>query len=273
MNEPDSIIWQDTINYKTANAGKERIIMAVAKKDSLVAIRPIEKVSIPVRIVGDTPLITHCWDAKAKRQILEKELGFNPQRSKSETTKNPAADFASSMYWLTKMPEELTADSINEAIANGAKFGFPLTGIKQAAISSAFRMGWSKDKVSLQSAFFIQPNAESYYAGDLFINYDKKCVDIIPNVLHYEPMVEIHAESVIMREDMVTVGMGSADIRYRAQFNNWYADFVVSYNANGSKTIDEILTIINAGGYGCGIGEWRPEKTGQYGMYHIETVK
>ena len=27
--------------------------------------------------------------------------------------------------------------------------------------------------------------------------------------------------------------------------------------------------IINAGGYVCGIGEWRPERDGQYGMFHV----
>lgn len=247
--------------------------MAVGKKDDIVAIQPIEKKLIPIRIVGDSPLITHCWDAKAKRAILEKELGFITKRNSEESKKNPAADFASSMYWLTKMPEELTAENIDKAIADGARFGFPLTAIKQAAISAAFRMKWSKDKVSLQSAFFIQPTAESYYSGDLQIDYDHKKVNIIPNVLRFEPLVEIQAESVVMREDMVKVGMGAADIRYRAQFNNWHADFFVTYNANGGKTLDEIMTIINAGGYSCGIGEWRPEKTGQYGMYHIELAK
>lgn len=179
------------------------------------------------------------------------------------------ADFASSLYWLTPMPEEMTMDAVNKAVANGAKFGFPLTGIKQAAISAAFRMGWSKDKASLRGAFFINPSHDGYYSGELRISDDRKDVKIVPNVLRPEPMIEICAESVIMREDMVKVGMGAADIRYRGQLNNWYADFTLSYNENGDKTLDEILTILNAGGYVCGIGEWRPERDGQYGMFHV----
>ena len=95
-------------------------------------------------------------------------------------------------------------------------------------------------------------------------------VEIVPNAFHPEPMIEIHAESVTMREDMVKVGMGAADIRYRGQFNNWWAEFTISYNENGDKTVDEILTILNAGGYVCGLGEWRSERDGQYGMYHVE---
>ena len=240
------------------------------KTENIVAIRPIVKKEVKVRIVGDSPLITHCWDAKAKRQILEKELGIKAVRGAEKEKKDPVADFAASMYWLDPMPETLTKDSVNEAIANGARFGFPLTGIKQAAISAAYRMGWSKDKMSLRGAFFIKPDFDGYYAGDLVVSDDRKSVEIVPNAFHSEPMIEIHADSVVMREDMVKVGMGAADIRYRGQFNNWWAEFTISYNENGDKSIDEIMTILNAGGYVCGLGEWRPERDGQYGMYHIE---
>lgn len=244
--------------------------MAPKKTENIIAIQPIVKKELKVRIVGDSPLITHCWDAKAKRQILEKELGLKVARTADETKKDPVADFASSMYWLDPMPEDLTMENINKAISNGARFGFPLTGLKQAAISAAYRMGWSKDKASLRGAFFITPDFDGYYAGDLVIADDRKSIEIVPNVIHPEPMIEIHAESVTMREDMVRVGMGAADIRYRGMFTNWWAEFTVSYNANGDKTPDEILTILNAGGYVCGLGEWRPERDGQYGMYHID---
>ena len=49
--------------------------MATAKKTELVEIRPIEMETAVVRIVGDSPLIVHAWSAKAKREILEKEIG------------------------------------------------------------------------------------------------------------------------------------------------------------------------------------------------------
>ncbi len=84
-------------------------------------------------------------------------------------------------------------------------------------------------------------------------------------------MIEIHGDPPVLREDMVKVGMGTADIRYRGEFKNWYADLVVSYNANGVYSLEQIVNIINAGGYACGIGEWRPERDGQYGMFHVAT--
>jgi hypothetical protein len=184
----------------------------------------------------------HAWSEKAKRMMLDAQMGL--AKGKKKEPKNPVEDFIRSMYWLTDMPEEMTEEAFSEAISNGARFGFPVTAFKQAAISAAYRMGWAKDKVSLRGAFFIDSDENG--------------------------MIEIHSDAPEMREDMVKVGMGAADIRYRGQFNNWWSEFTVCYNENGDKTIDEILTILNAGGYVCGLGEWRPERDGQYGMYHVE---
>ena len=205
--------------------------MATAKAKEVITIEPIKKKLVKIRIVGDSPLITHNWDVKAQRAILEKEMGI---KKVQKATKNPYEDFASSMYWLDPMPEEMTKETLDEAIANGARFGFPLTGIKQAAISAAYRMGWSKDKMSLRGAFFIEPEVSGYYSGDLEISDDKKRIDIVPNVFRNEPMIEIKYEKLTMRRDMVRVGMGSADIRYRAEFSNWYADMIGQRDTGGS---------------------------------------
>lgn len=238
------------------------------KNEQVIEIRPVEIQKTTIRIVGDTPLIVHAWSAKAKREILYKEVFGKALKVKE--AKNPIADFASSMYWLDPMPEEFTADTIGEAI-NRARFGFPLTAVKQAAISAAYRMGWSKDKMSLRGAFFIEPDFTHYYGGDLLINWERKAIDIVPNVERTEQLVEIHADPPVMREDMVRVGMGSADIRYRGEFQNWYVDLNLAFNANGQYSLDQIVNVINAGGTTCGIGEWRPERDGQYGMFHVAT--
>lgn len=245
--------------------------MNAKKTAEVVEIKPIETRIATVKIVGDSPLIVHAWSAKAKREILEKEIGAT--KTKARDPKNPLEDFCASMYWLTKMPETFTQESVSEAMADGARFGFPVTGIKQAALSAAYRMGWVKDKMSLRGAFFIVPDSNGYYGGDLEIDTGKKAVTVIPNVFKPESISEIHTpEPPSMREDMVRVGMGSADIRYRGQFDNWSINLKISYNVNGQYSLEQILNIINAGGYACGIGEWRPEKDGQYGMFHVEAL-
>ena len=207
----------------------------------VIEIRPIEIKKVTIRIVGDTPLIMHAWSEKAKRMMLEAQMGI--AEGKKKEAKNPVDDFIRSMYWLTPMPEDGTMESFEEAIANGARFGFPVTAFKQAAISAAYRMGWAKDKMSMRGAFFIDSDENG--------------------------MIEIHSDTPEMREDMVKVGMGTADIRYRGEFKNWYADLTISYNANGQYSLENIVNIINAGGYVCGVGEWRPERDGQNGMFHV----
>lgn len=216
--------------------------MAIKKNNTeLLEIRPIEIQKVNLRIVGDTPLIMHAWSEKAKRMMLDAQMGL--AKGKKKEPKNPVEDFIRSMYWLTDMPEEMTEEAFSEAISNGARFGFPVTAFKQAAISAAYRMGWAKDKVSLRGAFFIDGDENG--------------------------MIEIHSDAPKMREDMVKVGMGTADIRYRGEFANWYADMTISYNMNGNYSLENIMNIINAGGYICGVGEWRPEKDGQYGQFHV----
>ena len=214
------------------------------KKTEVIEIRPIEIKKVTIRVVGDTPLIVHAWSEKAKRMMLEAQMGI--AKGKKKEVKNPADDFIRSMYWLTTMPEDGTMESFEEAIANGARFGFPVTAFKQAAISAAYRMGWAKDKMSMRGAFYIDSDENG--------------------------MIEIHSDTPEMREDMVKVGMGTADIRYRGEFKNWYADLTISYNANGQYSLENIVNIINAGGYVCGVGEWRPERDGQNGMFHVQAL-
>ena len=215
--------------------------MAAAKNEQVIEIRPIELETVSLKIVGDTPLIMHAWSEKAKREMLEKQMKVT--KTKAKDAKNPVEDFIRSMYWLSPMPEEMTMEAFEEAIANGARFGFPITAFKQAAISAAYRMGWAKDKMSMRGAFFID--------GD------------------ENQMLEIKSDAPIMREDMVKVGMGTADIRYRGEFRNWSAEINISFNENGQYSLEQIINIINAGGYVCGVGEWRPERDGQNGMFKV----
>lgn len=216
--------------------------MAKKNEAAIIEIKPINIVTTTVRIAGDTPLIMHRWSEKAKRMILEKQM--KKTKSSAKEAKNPIEDFIESIYWIEGKPSEYTEEAFEEACRNGARFGFPVTAIKQATISSAYRNGITKDMASLRGAFFI--------AGE-----------------GSELIAEVKGCTPTMREDMVRVGMGVADIRFRGEFANWYMDLQVSYNANGAYTLDQIINLINVGGFSCGIGEWRPEKDGNYGMYHV----
>lgn len=224
--------------------------MAVKKETAtLVEIKPRNVKLIPIKIIGDTPLIVHAWSEKAKKMMLEAQM--KTTKTKAKDIRNPFDEFIQSMYWLTEVPES-TPEAFEEAIKKGARFGFPLTGIKQGANSAAYRQGWVKNQMELRGSYFLKPAHDISGFGDM------------AEIISPEPPV--------MREDMVRIGNGSADLRYRGEFRNWSMEFIMEYNASGNMTIEQILNCIDAGGFVCGIGEWRPEKDGDYGRYHLEVV-
>lgn len=173
-----------------------------------------------LRIVGDSPLITHAWADKAKQMMLDKQMKRGKQ---AKEAKDPERDYQESMYHLP----------------DGSK-GFPAVGIKACAIRGAKALDMVM--TDMRAAFHIE--------GELLS-------------IKGEPR---------MREDMVRVGMGTADIRYRAEFPEWSIDLPISYNAR-LVSAEQIIAMLDAGGFGTGIGEWRPEKDGQFGRFHVEGVK
>lgn len=217
--------------------------MAKKTENVVAEIRPLEIKKVDIKIVGDSPLIVHAWEEKTKREMLEKQMKIT--KTKSKAARDPYRDFVNSMYWLTEKPEP-TPESFEEAVKDGAKWGFPVCAVKQSANSSAYRLGWVKNQMELRGSYFLETEF-----GNMF-----EIQGCIPEI----------------REDMVRISGGTADIRYRAEFKNWYAEMTLNYNASGNLTLEQILNCINAGGYCCGLGEWRPEKDGDYGRYHIETI-
>ena len=219
--------------------------MATKKTENAVAveIKALDIKKVNIRIVGDSPLIVHAWSEKAKRQMLEAQMKVT--KTKGKPIRDPYADFIGSLYWLTEQPEA-TPEAFEEAVKAGAKWGFPASAIKQAGNSAAYRLGWVKNQMELRGAYFLSSE--------------------------YGEMAEIKGSIPEMREDMVRVGMGTADLRYRAEFKEWHMDLTLEYNASSNLTLEQILNCVNAGGYSCGLGEWRPEKDGIFGRFHVEAV-
>lgn len=110
--------------------------------------------------------------------------------------------------------------------------GYPAAGFKASMIRGAKMIGMvMKDT---QIAFFIEADCQ------------------------ITQLVRIVGESA-MRTDMVRVGMGSSDIRYRPEYKDWSANLTIEYNS-GVLSLDQLYQLVKAAGYGCGIGEMRPEK-------------
>lgn len=198
--------------------------------NTTVEIPGIRLEHITIKLVGTSPLITHKWSEKAKRQMLDKQM---KKAKTAKEAKDPFMDYCESMYWLDGMPEAPTEDDI----AN-ARFGFPVVGFKAAAVSAVTHVD-GLTKVFTRGAFHV--------IGEF---------------------AELSGPAPVMREDMVRVGMGTADIRYRGEFRDWSTELLVKYNAS-TISPEQIVNLFNLGGFAVGVGEWRPEKDGSFGMFEV----
>lgn len=81
--------------------------------------------------------------------------------------------------------------------------------------------------------------------------------------------VPIRCEEPELDESTVRVGAGSTDLRYRPRFDSWEADVTFEIDA-GLLTVVDLLTLVDRAGFGVGIGEWRPEKDGDYGRFCVD---
>lgn len=84
-------------------------------------------------------------------------------------------------------------------------------------------------------------------------------------------MVPIEGEPR-MREDVVRVNRGGTDLRYRPEFPEWQTTLTVVYPTS-VLTRNSVLSLIDAGGLGIGVGEWRPEKGGEFGTYQVDPTR
>ena len=195
-----------------------------------VELPPMNIQTLDIPIIGDSGLICHAWSKKARTAMLDKQM---KKATTGKAAKNPWQDFCETLYWLDGMPEAPTEDDVMTA-----RFGFPAVAFKSAAITAVTSTG-GMTKVMARQCFHI--------VGEF---------------------VEILGPAPSMREDMVRVGMGTADIRHRAEFESWGAILRVQHNAN-VLSAEQVIGLFEAGGFGVGIGDWRPEKDGVNGRFHV----
>ena len=83
-------------------------------------------------------------------------------------------------------------------------------------------------------------------------------------------LTSIQFEKLVMREDMVALGGRSADLRYRPEYHNWSAELLIRHNAD-VISVEQVANLFQIGGFANGVGDWRPQKKGTHGMFHVAT--
>jgi hypothetical protein len=214
--------------------------MAKAPKKENIGIElpALDLKMMEVTIIGDTPLIVHAWSQKARGEMLAKQM---KKAGGAKQDKDPVADFEASMY----------------RFADGG-YGFPSVAFKSAAVTAGTSVA-GLTKIAARQAFQI-------------LGEDMDIAGAFEGAKSRVNLARLGGDEPQMREDMVKVGMGTADLRYRAEFPKWFARILVRHNANVLSQA-QILNLINTAGFAVGVGEWRPERDGQNGMFHIASQR
>lgn len=136
-----------------------------------------------------------------------------------------------------KKPIELIEQAIvyNEK----GKVCIPPTAIKKAMLTASV-LDKSFPKTQLRQLLFV-------VGGSIPITYDKK----------------------VNRMDMVRVGKGLPDIRFRPQFEGWKARLIIEYSEK--VDVQYVVDLLNRAG-SVGVMEWRPEKDGCHGTFKVSRV-
>lgn len=122
--------------------------------------------------------------------------------------------------------------------------GIPLVAFKAAIVGAANR-DLGVTKVAVRRAIFVEGDEGG--------------------------LIRIDADPPLMREDIVRVGMGSADLRYRPMYDPWGLNVVFQYDTD-LLNAETIFNLIERAGFGGGLGEWRPEKGGEWGRFRVGTT-
>lgn len=207
--------------------------------------------TVNVTIKGTSPIIFHKWSEKASRMILDKQM---KKASKAKEAREPEQEFADSFY--------LDIDG---------NIAFKANAIKQAMVNSA-RVIDGVAMTQIRASVFIMGNVDDYVH---VLDQDGKQIKLSGDVVRLEkPKDEIfgydknHPENVFMRCDMVRIGMGTADLRFRGMVKNWTMKFPVKFNA-GVFSLEQVMNLIQTAGFSVGLAEWRPERNGDFGTFEI----
>ncbi len=130
-------------------------------------------------------------------------------------------------------------------LSNG-KYGIPAAGIKNCAVSACRFIDGAK-MTQVKGAFFVLEDED----GLVELTFTGK------------PAVD---------ERMVAIGPFGKKTkmsRFRPRFDKWACTFKVLYDPD-SISAEQLLNLYERAGFSVGLCEYRPEKSGALGMFHVK---
>lgn len=184
-----------------------------------IVIKPPNFATAPVTIKGTAPYLQNKFSSANRDKMLETQKAGSAAK-KTRKAKAPK-DF-----------EEVYRGSMH--ISQEGWCGIPATAIRNAMID-ACRLT-EMDMVRAKMCIFIQAQG-----------LDKETL---------EPLIKIKGEPK-MHIERVKIGMGTTDLAARAIFEDWSADFEITWDADVFSA-DDVINLLARAGIQVGIGAGRP---------------
>lgn len=218
---------------------------------SVVIIPKLRIQTVTLKITGKTPLIVHAWSKKAITMMLNKQMSV---ASAGREKKNPLNDFRESLYNITEGEKHKLVG-----------FGVPSPAFKAAIVSSA-------NDVSMKMTEIKRGLHVSHYTTEIIAPPLPKVDYTEWDIKHAKELEFEHSKGCSMRQDLVRLQTGVADVRFRGCWPKWGCTLEIEYNES-VLSLEQVVNLVSAAGYGCGIGEWRPSapecRSGEYGRFEV----
>lgn len=200
--------------------------------EAVIAIQPLRIQRIVVPIRGTQPLLTNKFSDEAAEKLAESQTG--PRIKAAKAPRIPEAEYLAARYII----REGTGGDTDLDVC-----GFPAAGIKKAMVAAAMRVTEAKGT----------------------------WIRAILNVEGEDGtgLVTIDAPPPKMSTDHV-VQVGRGNLRYRPKFWPWAMNLAITFNTDQIKAQD-VVNLVQQAGFSIGIGDWRPEKNGQFGTFEVDS--
>jgi hypothetical protein len=192
----------------------------------------IQTITLTLRGRRGSPLVVKAFSEIAKQTIRDKQA---KRATPTKLERQPEAEFLAARH---------VDDAGRECV--------PVTAIKKALISAATAFD-DLTKVALRQALFVEAEVDPGSA-------------LVPIELHDgSPAVGV------MREDPVTIGISVRGLTYRPIYPVWQLRVRVEFNPRLISR-EQLLALVDQAGWGVGICEGRPERSGALGWGRFERV-
>lgn len=212
--------------------------MATAKKNVKIEIPEIEVEVAQFVVLGDR-LIMHKFSKKAQQEIEDKQQGKAKKAGKQP--RDPHQEYMDSIYWFR----------------DGKRVGFPSAGFKAAMVRAGKLQGYTM--TDLRQMFFVrgqETDDRGVQLTEILTEDGEK--DGLP----------VDGNGSVLHDVMAKISGGTWTPRYRALFPEWFAVVEIEYLPNVINA-EQLANLLNYAGFSVGVGDWRPERGGDYGRFRV----